>query len=187
MSTAESALDYGDEDTPPFEVTDEVDVGDVSTQVGGDAIEPHKKVRFEIRKMSVRTYKKEGESAWRKKFLALDLVVAADGVDGEGKYKGKHFFQDELLVANVGEFPELNTDHYKEKGRFGMKSLFKALGYDPAAPPRINDDFIGENTGREVLADITRREIQTPPAEQGGKWIGTGEFKNEIKNYRAAE
>lgn len=185
MSTTESALDYGDD--TGFDITDEVDVGDVSTQVGGDAIEPHKKVRFEIRKLSVRPYKRDDEDAWRKKFLALDLVVGADGVDGEGKYAGKHFFQDELLVANINDFPELNTDNYKTKARFGIKSLFKALGYDPATPPKINDDFLIENTGKELIGDITRREIQTPPAEQGGKWIGTGEFKNEIKNYRAAE
>lgn len=184
MSTATETVR---DDDMGFDVTDEVEVGDLSTQSGNDVIDAAPRVRFEIRKASVRDYTKRDESEWRKKFLALDLVVGPLGIDGEGKYANKHFFQDELLVANVSEYPELNTDHYKTKARFGLKSLLKALGYDPAAPPRINDAFLEEITGREVIADIARREIQTAPAEQGGKWLGTGEFKNEIRNYRAAE
>lgn len=170
-----------------FDITEELEVGDLSTQTGNDVIDPASKVRFEVRRASVRPYQKQDEDTWRKKFLSLDLVVTSDGVNGEGKYANKHFFQDELLVANVDAFPELNTDHYKQKARFGLKTFLKAMGYDPAAPPRINDDFLTEITGREVIADITRREIQTAPTEPGGKWIGTGEFKNEVRNYRAAE
>lgn len=183
---SDDAPSFNDDDTG-FDVTDEVEVGDLSTQTGNDVIDAASRVRFEIRKASVRPYQKRDEDTWRKKFLALDLVVSPLGIDGEGKYANKHFFQDELLVANTSDFPELATDHYKTKARFGLKSLLKALGFDPAAPPRINDDFIESITGREVIGDITRKEIQNPPAEQGGKWIGTGEFKNEIRNYRIAE
>jgi hypothetical protein len=189
MSTeaAGEALDYGDSDDTGFSVTDEVDVGDLSTQQGNDVIEPAKRVRFEIRKATVRPYVKQGESEWRKKFLALDLVVGSEGVDGEGKYANKHFFQDLLLVANVKEFPDLDTENYRTKARFDTKVFLKAMGYDPAAPPKINDDFLVGLGGREVIADITRREIQTAPTEAGGKWVGTGEFKNEVKNFRSVE
>lgn len=180
------ALDYGDSGDSGFDVMDEVDVGDLSTQQGNDVIDPAKKVRFEIRKVSVRPYLKTGETEWRKKFLALDLVIV-DGVNEEGKYKGKHMFQDLLLVANTSHYPELDTENYRTKGRFEMKVFLKAMGYDPAKPPKINDDFLVSLNGREVFADITRREIQNPPGEQGGKWIGTGEFRNEVKNFRAVE
>lgn len=185
-SATGEALDYGDSGSEGFDVTDEVDVGDLSTQTGNDVIDPHRKVRFEIRKASVRPYQKDGEEQWRKKFLALDLAVTSDGVDGEGKYANKHFFQDLLLVTNTSHYPELDTEHYRTKARFDTKVFLKAMGFDPAKPPRINDDFLIELTGREVIADITRREIQQPPTEQGGKWVGTGEFRNEIKNFRAA-
>jgi hypothetical protein len=190
MSTdtaAGEALDYGGTDDSGFDITDEVDVGDLSTQQGNDVVDPAKRVRFEIRKVSVRPYVKQGESEWRKKFLALDLVVSSDGVDGAGKYANKHFFQDLLLVANTGVFTELDTENYRTKARFDTKVFLKAMGFDPAAPPKINDEFLVGLTGREVLADITRREIQNPPAEQGGKWTGSGEYKNEIKNFRAVE
>lgn len=185
MSATESAIDYGDGDGG-FDVTDEVDVGDLSNQTGNDVIDPAKRVRFEIRKASVRPYQKQGEIEWRKKFLALDLVIA-EGVDDAGKYKGKHMFQDLLLVANTSHYPELDTDNYRTKARFDTKVFLKAMGYDPAKPPRINDDLLIELTGKEVYADITRREIQTPPGEQGGKWVGTGEYRNEVKNFRAIE
>src|SRR5689334_5013271 len=178
------ALDYGNEEG--FDITDEVDVGDLSTQQGNDVIEPAKRVRFEIRKAAVRPYQKDGEASWRKKFLALDLVIV-DGVNEEGKYKGKHMFQDLLLVANTRDYPELDTENYKTKARFDTKVFLKAMGFDPAAPPKINDDFLIGLTGREVLADITRREIQNPPAETGGKWTSSGEYKNEVKNFRSAE
>lgn len=187
MSTPTEAIDYGDSDEPGFNVTEEVEVGDLSTQQGNDVIEPHKKVRFEVRKAAVRAYTKEGESSWRKKWLALDVVVANDGVDGSGKYANKHFFQDLLLVANTADYPELDTENYRTKARFDTKVFLKAMGFDPAKPPRINDDFLIGLTGREVFGDITKRSIDNPPAEQGGKWTPSGEFRNEIKNWRAVE
>lgn len=181
------ALDYGNEGEEGFAVTEEVEVGDLSTQQGNDVIDPHRKVRFVIRKASVRPYQKDGESSWRKKFLALDIAVSGEGVDGEGKYKNKHFFPDLLLVANTSHYPELDTDHYRTKARFDTKVFLKAMGFDPAAPPKINDDFLIGLAEREVYADITRREIQQAPGEGETKWKGTGEFKNEIKNWRAVE
>jgi hypothetical protein len=182
------ALDYGDESGSGegFDITDEIDVGDLSTQQGNDVIEPAKRVRFEIRKVSVRPYQKDGESSWRKKFLALDLVIV-DGVNEEGKYKGKHMFQDLLLVANTQDYPELDTENYRTKARFDTKVFLKAMGFDPGKPPRINDDFLIELTGREVIADITRREIQSPPPEGQTKWVSTGEYRNEVKNFRSVE
>lgn len=189
MSTeAREALDYGDSDSDaPFDVTDEVDVGDLSTQQGMDVIDPYRKVRFEIRRATVRPYQKDGEASWRKKFLALDIAVTSDGVDGEGKYANKHFFPDLLLVANTQDYPELDTEHYKTKARFDTKVFLKALGYDPAKPPKINDGFLVDLAGREVYADITRKEIQEPPPEGETKWRSTGNYKNEIKNWRSVE
>lgn len=183
------ALDYGSESDSGegFDITEEVEVGDLSTQQGNDVIDPHRKVRFEIRKASVRPYQKDGESSWRKKFLALDIAVSSEGVDGAGKYANKHFFPDLLLVANTRDYPELDTEHYRTKARFDTKVFLKAMGFDPAAPPKINDDFLIELNAREVFADITRKEIQNPPAEQGGKWLASGEYKNEIKNWRSVE
>lgn len=183
------ALDYGNSDADEgFAITDEVEVGDLSTQQGNDVIDPARKVRFEIRRASVRPYQKDGESTWRKKFLALDIAVS-EGVDESGKYKGKHFFPDLLLAANTSHYPELDTEHYRTKARFDTKVFLKAMGFDPAHPPKINDEFLIDLTGREVFADITRREIQQPPSEGSGetKWKGTGEFRNEIKNWRAVE
>lgn len=189
MSTeAREALDYGDSGSDaPFDITDEVDVGDLSAQQGMDVIDPYRKVRFEIRRASVRPYQKDGEASWRKKFLALDIAVTSDGVDSEGKYANKHFFPDLLLVANTQDYPELDTEHYKTKARFDTKVFLKALGYDPAKPPKINDSFLVDLAGREVYADITRREIQQPPGEGETKWKGTGEYRNEIKNWRSVE
>lgn len=190
MSTPETSLDYGDTDDNPIDVTEEVEVGDLSTQQGGDAIDPAKNVRFEIRKATVRPQQSKDADTWQRKFLSLDLV-ATEGVDEEGKYRGKHFFQDLLLVANTTDYPELDTDHYKNKARFDTKVFLKAMGFDPAKPPKVNDDFLVGLTGREVVADIKRTEMRSATGETDAKgkaiWKGNGEFKNEIKNFRAAE
>ena len=189
MSTPEKQMDYGDDE--PFEITDEVDVGDLSAQQGGDAINPAKSVRFEIRKASVRPYVPKNQSEWLAKYLSLDLVVGSEGIGEEGKYVGKHFFQDLLLVKNVDVYPEENTAKYKSSGRFDLKVFLKAMGYDPAKPPKVNDDLLTSLTGREVIADIKRKEKRAASGEfdSGGKaiWKPTGEFRNEVANFRAAE
>lgn len=190
MSTAESALHYGD-DEPGFDITEEVEVDDLSTQQGGDAIDPRRDVRFEVRKASVRTYTPRDSDTWEAKYFALDLVVADQGVDGEGKYAGKHFFQDLLLKKNVDELPHLNTENYKTKDRFDFKTFLKATGHDPAKPPKVNDDFIMGVVGMEVIADIRRKEKRFNTGQQDAKgkdiWEGTGEFKNEVKNFRSTD
>lgn len=190
MSTPEKQMDYGD-DEPNFDITDEVDVGDLSAQQGGDAIDPAKNVRFEIRKATVRPQQSKDATSWQRKFLSLDLV-ATEGIGDEAKYRGKHFFQDLLLVANTTDYPELDTEHYKTKARFDTKVFLKAMGFDPAKPPKVNDDFLTGLTGREVVADIQRKEMRANSGETDSKsgkaiWKGTGEFKNEIRNFRSAE
>lgn len=175
-----TAIDFDNDNG--FDITDEVDVGDLSAQTGNDVIDPYKRVRFELRKLSVRPYQGKDDASWRRKFLSLDLVVSSEGVDGEGKYANKHLFQDLLLVANTADYPDMDTDYYKTKARFDTKVFLKAMGYDPAKPPRINDDLLIELTGKEVFGDITRKE-QRQQVE--GVWKGTGEFRNEVRNFKA--
>jgi hypothetical protein len=188
MSTAEESLDYGESG---FDVTDEVEVGDLSSQTGGDAIEPARKVRFEIRKATIRPYVPKDSDEWLAKYLSLDLVVGPEGIGEDGKYKGKHFFQDLLLKKNVDAYPAENTEKYKSSGRFDLKVFLKAMGYDPAKPPKFNDDLLIELTGKEVYGDITRKakRAATGETDANGRavWAPTGEFSNEVKNFRAVE
>lgn len=180
-------LDYGtvDEtgDEAPFDVTDEVDVGDLSDQQGG-VLEPASKVRFHIKKASVRTADDKDTKTWMVKRLVIEAQIGPEGVDGEGKYAKKVLFPELILTFNSKDFPDTySSPWWQNEARFPTKQFLKAMGED-ITHVRINDDFLNGLIGREFIADIKRREIKN---KVNGKYESTGEFKNEVGNFRSAE
>lgn len=179
-------LDYGDvahDGDVPFDVTDEVDVGDLSDQQGG-VLEPAAKVHFHIKKASVRTAEDRDTKTWMVKRLVVEAQVGAEGVDGEGKYANKVLFPELVLTFNKADFPDTySSPWWTNEARFPTKQFLKAMGED-ITNVRINDEFLGSLIGREFIADIKRREIKN---KVNGKYEGTGDFKNELTNFRSAE
>lgn len=173
----------GVEDEVPFDINDEVDVGDLSDQQGG-VLEPASKVRFTIKKASVRTAEDKDTKTWMVKRLVIEAQVGSEGVDGEGKYANKVLFPELILTFNKADFPDaFSKPWWNNEARFPTKQFLKALGED-ITNVRINDDFLSSLTGREFIADIKRREIR---AKMNGKYEGTGDFKNELANFRSAD
>lgn len=177
-------LDYGTGgDDAPFDVTDEVNVGDLSDQQSG-VLEPAAKVHFTIKKASVRTAEDKDTKTWIVKRLVVEAQVGPEGVDGDGKYAKKMLFPELVLAFNRADFPDAFSSPWWEKeARYPTKQFLKAMGED-VTNVRINDDFLGTLIGREFIADIKRREIKT---KVNGKYEGTGDFKNELTNFRSAE
>ena len=198
MATPEKDLDYGD--VPDWVTEDDIDieVGDLSAvQDTSFALETTRNVLFEIRKASLDTqeYKQDdGSKLWAKRNLHLQLNIASDGVDGEGRYANKAFFVNLLLQVNREGFP----DAFKyEKFAVGTgkaflttKQFYKAMGGD-VAKINVTKAYRDELVGRTVKADIIRREKRaaTGETDAAGKaiWAGTGEFENSIENFKAAE
>ncbi len=179
MSAYDEAYDAGGDDSVPFDVNDEVEV-DVSDQEGNDVIPPFRKVRFEIKKASLDINTDKATRKWLTKKLALEVAVA-EGVDEEGKYKGKRFFPRFLLVYNKADWPgKFDSDWWKKKSRFDTKDFFKAMSIDPAHL-KVDDDFLAWLVGLEFIADIQRRERRE---KVNGEYQGTGEYENELKNFR---
>jgi len=179
-------LDYGTTDDTgdvPFDVHEEIDVGDLSDQQGG-VLEPAAKVNFTIKKASVRTAEDKDTHAWMVKRLVVEAQIGPGGVDGEGKYAKKVLFPELVLTFNKADFPEaFKSPWWEKEARFPTKQFLKALGEDVTSV-RINDDFLSSLIGREFVADIKRKEIRT---KVNGKYEGTGDFKNELANFRTAE
>lgn len=185
MSTPTSAIDYGDTDTSDegFQVTEEVSVGDLSDQQGG-VLEAASKVSFTIRKASVRTQDDKESGKWSVKRLAVEAAIGPLGVDGEGKYAGKVLFPEFILTFNKTDFPEkFNKPWWEKEARFPLKQFLKALNRD-ITQVRVNDDFLLSLQNEEFIADIKRKEIQTKGDDE--KWHGSGDFRNELANYRSA-
>lgn len=185
QESAASPIDYGDTDTddPGFQVTDEVEVGDLSEQQGG-VLEAASKVGFTIRKASVRTQEDKETKLWSVKRLAIEAAIGPLGVDGEGKYAGKVMFPEFILTFNKTDFPDKFSKPWWEKeARFPLKQFLKALNRDITSV-RVNDEFLLGLQNEEFTADIKRKEIQTKGDDE--KWHGSGDFRNELANYRAA-
>lgn len=186
MSTAYSTAE--DSDSP--DINSPVLVGDLSDQETTDVIDPASKVSFVIKKASVRTQHsdpKDTSSPWAVKRLVIDAAIGPEGVDTDGKYANKHLFSELILTFNTDIY---NSEWWMKKSRGPTKQFFAALGFDVAALPAIDNDFLGELAGKEFVADIRKRPIQEKTAEINDKgkniYRDTGDFKNELANFRIA-
>lgn len=185
MSTPTSAIDYGDTDTNDagFQVVEEVAVGDLSEQQGG-VMEAVAKVPFTIRKATVRTQEDKESKLWTVKRLSVEAAIGPLGVDGEGKFANKVLFPEFVLVMNTTDFPDkFSSSWWQKEARYPLKQFLKALNRD-IREVRVNDEFLLGLQNEEFIADIKRVEIKTKGDD--GKYHGSGDFKNELANYRAA-
>lgn len=166
----------------PFDVMDGLEIGDLSDQTGQEVMEPAQRVGFSIKKAMLDTAESKETGDKLRINLVVDAVIGPSGVDGEGRYANKHRFERVLVWFN----PEVYTSEWwKKQARFPLKQLLKALDYDPSNPPKLDDEFLTGLIGREFVADIRRREVKRKGED--GKWVGTGEFTNELANYRKVE
>lgn len=179
-----SAIDYGDSDNDPgFQVNEEVSVGDLSDQQGG-VLEAASKVGFIIRKASVRTQEDKDTKVWSVKRLSVEAAIGPLGVDGEGKFANKVLFPEFVLTFNSTDFPEkFSSAWWQKEARYPLKQFLKALNRD-ITQVRVNDEFLIGLANEEFIADIKRVEIKTKGDD--GKYHGSGDFKNELANFRSA-
>jgi hypothetical protein len=175
---------------------DDVDINEpivmdsVADQETTDVIDPASRVPFVIKKASIRKQyanpqdKSSGVEVTR---LVIDAAIASDGVDGEGKYANKHLFGELILTFNK----ETHTgEWWEKKSRGPTKQFLQALGYDPAEPPTFDAEFLSDLAGKEFVADIKKRPMQEKTGEVNDKgkavYRDTGDYRNELGNYRAA-
>ena len=131
------------------------------------------------------------------KYLNLNLrmldgisvpVIGEDGLptgETEEKFKNKVLFPNKMDLIFTHN-PEVKTSAWWKDRQyiFGFKQLCLALGMD-LKQIRVNDDFLESLVGREILVDIVQEENNTK--NEAGAWVGSGTFKNRIKNFKAWE
>jgi hypothetical protein len=180
---------YAREDEEP-DINSPIVMDSVADQETSDVIDPVSKVPFVIKKASIRKQHldpNDKSSSVEVTRLVIDAAIGADGVDTEGKYANKHLFTELILTFNK----ETHTgDWWLKRSRGPTKQFLQALGFDPATPPTIDADFLSELGGREFIADIRKRPMQEKTGELNDKgkpaYRDTGDFKNELTNFRAA-
>lgn len=170
------------EDTVPFEIMyDFPQTGDLSGQSGNDVIDAFPKVRFTIENVTPKVNVDKVTGVKKTASLSVRCSIGTLGVDGEGKYKNKNLFQDLTSWVNT---EVLTSDWWKKNAQFPYKSFLKALGYDIANPPKINNEYITSLKGREFIADIKKSPVKI---KVDGVYQPTGEFKNELTNFKSVE
>lgn len=179
-----------DDDMPPFNVLDDIDVGDLSSQEGG-VLPASSRVVGEVRRASIKRnlennkYRESPDNLCTFKSLHLEIAIGATGLDGEGAYAGKMLFAD-LIVAFDAEAckrkaeshgKKYNAHWWEQNARFPLKEFIRAIGGD-VKNVRINDEFLLALVGQHVMFDIKRVK---------DSFRGEGEFRNELANWRAVE
>jgi len=182
-----------DIDDVPFDVEDEIEVGDLSEQEGG-VLPAAQRVIGEIKKASVKRslldnkYPEASDNPCTFKYLNLEVAIGPDGIDGQGTYAGKHLFtgmMDIILTydeeacrrkkeAGGGKF---NPQWWSKEARYGAKQFFKAISGD-VKNVKVNDDLLLSLPGMPIMFDI-KKEKDT--------FKGEGEFRNTLANFRAVE
>ena len=171
----------------PFEVTDEIETGDMS-DVQEDLLPVASRALFVIKKASVETIglSKEDKTPVLKKIRLQAKLVEGVEVAGETKYKGKVAFIDFL----VWHSPEHKTSEWYKTRKYLLpyKQFLIGMRYDPKQSPKINDELLSSWVDREFRADIKQKPIQVETVQEDGskKWVNTSDLKNEFANYRAA-
>lgn len=166
----------------------------VAKQTGGDVIESAYKVRGTIKKAEIRTEKDRETGLWTTRKLSLDVEVGPLGVDGSGKYARKHFFPKLLVDFNDQDFPQrFAKSWWHEKATFPLKQFLLASGRAHLENGQFTQDIPGFGadelaafSGTDIIFDIRKSEISRKNPESG-QYVGTGEFQNELQNFRKAD
>lgn len=169
-------------DEAPFEVGEEIEVGDLST-VQDDIMPASKGVLVEIRKAAV---KSTGDMGM--KYLNLQMTlpngIATQNADGElvARYVNKIVFNSMMdLVVWAG--PTKTSAWFQErKHLLGFKEFCRALGLDLTSI-KINDRFCERLIGRRLLVNI-KHEAETELVD--GKREKTGKMRERYTGWKAA-
>ncbi len=178
-----------------FQVTDEVEIGDLSGVSDDQSMPKAQGVKVRIEKPAVRrtlVNNKVAEDGVNNPCIAKEincqLRILPEGIDGAGAYANKVLFPNPrwYIWAEVQhEFFNKRANFTGEKRGYlsPLKKLLVALGYDIKSPPKINDEFLMAIEEQELLIDISR---ESERLLQNGEWVDTGGFVNRVRNIRAA-
>lgn len=168
------------EETVPFDVQDEVSVGDL-TAVQADILPVAQNVRVRIDKAAIDTSKDKAL-----KSLKLELAIV-DGIQigDEMKYQNKKVFPGFMDLCIWADPAVKSSNWYKTKQHLlGFKQLCQALQIE-LSNVKVNDEFTTSLLGRELLINIGHEE-ETVLDPNTGKRIKTGTLRERIRGFKRA-
>lgn len=184
------------DDTDSIDLNEPLVMDSIGDQETSNLVEKARRVPFVIKEAKIRVQRVDFQnksSEWIFKRLALQVAIGSDGVDTEGTSANRRLFPELLLAFNRNADQttyDFDSDWYKKKARGPAKELFTALGFSVDPPPPVDQEFLDGLVGMEFIADIVVKSVdkKTNRKDDRGKVIyePTGDFKNELINFRSA-
>lgn len=163
-----------------FQVTDEIEVGDLSA-VQEQILPKANGVRVQIVKAAVRPSKDGGLKSLNVQVKFIEGIQ----IEGEAKFIGKTEFTG-LMDLIVWAAPEKSaaSDWYKNgQHLLGFKQFLLALGESVSPAPKVNDEWLAGLAGRECLVNIVH---EANSSMVDGARVKDGTFVARFKNWKAA-
>jgi len=121
--------------------------------------------------------------------LELRIVDGIVNADGVAQYVNKPMFTGimDLVYGAKLDIKDRATNKWWKNNQHlvEFKNFCKALDI-PLSGIVINDQFLSELIGKEVLVNVTH-EAQTMADPQTGEKVKTGEFREKLKGWRKVE
>lgn len=170
----------GEDDVVGFEVTDEVEVGDL-TAVQTQILPIAQNVKVRVMKASVDVSKDKALKSLKVQLQIVDGIMVGD----ELKYVNKAVFPGFMDLCIWADPAVKNSTWYQNKQHLlGFKQFCQALGID-LKTVKVNDEFLSGLIGRELLINITHEE-DTAINPETGERMKTGTLRERIRGFRKA-
>ena len=173
-------------DDVPFDVIDEVVVGDLTdVKEQRSIVPPTQNVKVRVAKASVQENKTKDIKGLKLEVRIVDGIEVLDTESGvtEIKYANKPLFTNLMDLCFLANPSTRNSNWFMTKQHLvGFKKFCVALDIDVTAV-KINDEFLQGLIGREVLVDI-RHEEDSVLDSTSGKYVGTGTYRERLVNFK---
>jgi len=172
----------------PFDVTDNYDVADLTDVKQEQSILPVTKgLKVRITKAATQTNKAKDIYSLKLELRIVDGILNVES--GLHQYVNKPLFtgiMDLVYGAKDSQTRDKEGKHWWKTNQHlvEFKNFCKALDI-PLSGIKVNDEFLAELVGKELLVDVTH-EAQTSIDQATGDKVKTGEFREKLKGWKKA-
>lgn len=170
----------------PFDVVEEVVVGDLTeVKEQRSVVPPTQGVKVRIAKAGVQENKDKDIKGLKLETRIVDGIEVLDTESGvtEIKYQNKPLFTNLMDLCFSANPQTRNSNWWQTKQHLvNFKKFCIALDL-PLNGLKVNDEFLQSLLGRELLVDVTHEEEQVLDSTTG-KYVGTGTFRERLKNWK---
>lgn len=172
-------------DDVPFDVLDQEDVQDLTDVKKEQNLFPASKdLKVRIAKAAVQTNDDKDIKSLNLELRVVDGIANNEGVMERVNAPIFTGFMDLVFKADTTVKGRADNRWWKNNQHLvGFKEFVSALGL-PLSGLKVNDQFLSDLLGREVLVSIVHEAEKVK--DESGKKVATGEFNQRLKLWKKA-